>query len=346
MKPVSCMGGFCCPVRENCARYHAEDRSRVEERVCDSGITNRWIPITPEKEMPKAGHIPVELIEEMAGRPEGVSATEISVPKGYKYSTAARALSTMCERGALVSRRGPVRGSMTTRYWLSAEAAEKFEFPATMASETRDGVERLLREQHGTVREVAKRAGLSPKGAASVLYDLFHAGRIHRTEAVVGNCLPVHRFFGSTEAMEKWVSENGTLAEQQARNAVVMREARRQKLRDRYRQKNPEIARADGGKTKARAGTQQARDAAAANRISKTMEKSSKVATVKPSRLPPALQPGEPIITEQTKVTRAARPLGRYEVGTVGSSVFSANRPGVYDDEPSTWAAAAARLAA
>lgn len=298
--------------------------------------------------MPKPGHIPVELIKSMASRPEGVSGKEIAA-KGFKYSTAAVVLSKMRERGELTLRRGPVRGSMTARYWLKAETAEKFEFPATAASETRDNMERLIRQQHGTVRELSQRSGLSPKGVTAVALDLFNAGRIHRTEVAVRNCLPVLRFFGTAAEMEEWLAENGTLKEQQARNAIPMLEARRQKLRERYRKHSPEVARSTEGmakKSKSQALKQKSKDAIAANRIAKTMAKSAKVAAVKLARLPPALQPGEPIITEQTKVTRLARPLGRYEVGHVGSQVFSANRPGIYDEEPSTWAAAAARLAA
>jgi hypothetical protein len=43
---ASCMGGWNCPRRDNCARYHAEDRSIPTERLCEPGQSDAWQPLT------------------------------------------------------------------------------------------------------------------------------------------------------------------------------------------------------------------------------------------------------------------------------------------------------------
>ena len=41
---ISCMGGFCGR-RESCALYHARDRSRPAERLCEPRKTDAFEPI-------------------------------------------------------------------------------------------------------------------------------------------------------------------------------------------------------------------------------------------------------------------------------------------------------------
>lgn len=44
---TACMGGWKCPKREQCARYHSMYRREPAERLCEPGKTNMFLALKP-----------------------------------------------------------------------------------------------------------------------------------------------------------------------------------------------------------------------------------------------------------------------------------------------------------
>jgi hypothetical protein len=145
------------------------------------------------------------------------------------------------------------------------------------------------------------------------------------------------RYFLTEEDRDAWLAARAPVAKVKAQKAPSPSRVKRAEQRAARRVAKglkPLTPRVPGSNKPAQPKPKQG---AVINRITKAMPK-AKLAPVRV--LPPALQPGEPRITEQTKVEKRKRPVGRYEV-TKRLSGLSTLPPGVYLEPESGWVTAA-----
>lgn len=304
------------------------------------------------------------IIGELAERAQGVSAAELAQTCEMSRTWAFSRLHQRLKAGLLVMRNGAENGKPITRFWREQEVADRHQFPATLRDERWAAILANLAEGGSKTPELSRVIGLDVTPLAVECWKMFHRGLIFRAEDVDERGHQVYRYFRTQAEADEWSAVPGNrVQEKRALLLIEQAKARREKAaahREAIRAAKPPKA----PKPKMPAKAPNERPATTGLRAPKAPKqvrahepvqpkvKAVKLPKAKPRKagaevaVPPALQAGQPIITEQTKITRVATPLGRYEVE--GSRViggFGTLPIGHYDRPASNWAQALAEAA-
>ena len=338
----ACMGGFACPLRGICARHEYGNRFRAEERICSTGTQDQWIPIEEGMMMDKLKRGEgLNTVRPLAARPNGVNAQELALAIQHKTPACYALLRRLAAQGHLIERRGNGGGAPVLRFFTDAAAAEAYQFEPTWDERLRARIidalapcsagltMRDLTEALGMVEQTVRREAQALVDARTIakVHDLSDSGRV------------MARYFSSEELAQAWLGITGnTMAEK-----LAARETAQQEARELSRAAEREAAQAMKATSKAARAKEKAAaksdvEGARANELAAAIQ--AKKDARKLANTPPALQPGEPVITSTTKITRVAAPPGRFETRDRVVGGFATKRIGEYDRPASAWAEA------
>lgn len=342
---IACMGGFACPNRAACRRYHSENRSEPSERVCSKGTFDAWVPIAAEESSmaydmvrdPQRG----AAVKELLARAEGVTAGELAEAIACSYTAAYSVLRRWHERSELVLRKGFEGGTLVARYWTDQGQAEAYVFESPLRSDRRRDIRGHLEANGGmTPAEIAPLIGWTLKPTLAECLRMLATGEICREEDLNADGYITYRYFANRAAADAWLGQPGNRVEDKiAARGGEIRGAKLESVRERDRIRQQQKADVAGKACPKVSGRSD--EARRANEIARKMVAKKRVDGTRRAPLPPAQQPGSPVITERTKITRAITPLGRYEVAGRVIGGFGTKRIGEYDQPASTWAEAA-----
>jgi hypothetical protein len=337
----ACMGGFCCPLRGICARHEYGNRFRAEERICSTGTQDQWIPIEEGMMMDhlKRGE-GLNIVRPLAARPAGVNAQELAVEIKHKVPACYALLRRLAAQGHLIERRGNGGGAPVLRFFTDAKAAEAYEFEPTWDERLRAQIVAALApcSDGMTMRDLTQAVGKVEQTVRREAQALVDASLIAKVDDLSENGRVMARYFGSEALTLAWLSVTGnTMAEKLAAREVAVA-ANREQVRDAGRaaalamRATTQAARAEAKqKAKAEDDSERANEIAAALKAKEARRLAN---------TPPAHQPGEPVITSATKITRVPAPPGRFETRDRVIGGFATKRIGEYDRPASAWAEA------
>lgn len=337
----ACMGGFRCPLREICARHEYGNRFRAEDRICSTGTQDQWIPIQEESMMHKLKRGEgLDTVRPLAGRLIGVNAQELAFEIKHKTPACYALLRRLAAQGHLIERRGNGGGAPVLRFFTDATAAEAYQFEPTWDERLRARiVEALAPSSAGmTMRELTEALSMVEQTVRREAQTLVDASTIAKVDDLSDNGRVMSRYFASEALALAWLSVTGnSMAEKlAAREAAVA--ASREQVRDAERAASLAMrATTRAARAEAKQKAQVEGDAERANEIAAALQ--AKEAR-KLANTPPAHQPGEPVITAATKITRVPAPPGRYESRDRVIGGFATKRIGEYDRPASAWAEA------
>lgn len=274
------------------------------------------------------------IIGTLAERPQGVSSNELAAECQMDHAWAYGRLHQRMKAGMLVARRGNEAGDVITRFFMDEKAADAYPFDRPLRSHLWTRIRGLLGPQGMLTQELSELVDFPVVPVSFECLRMYDRGLVGRVRDVSPFGMSVYRYFPTQEEADAWAREPGnSVAEKRETLKATKRAGRHRRsaelpkpMRAEKIVKQPEAPQPPGVPEQPKA------------------PKARKAVTT--TVLPPALQPGQPLITEQTKITRLASPLGRYEVE--GSRViggFGTMRIGQYDRPASNWAQALAEAA-
>ncbi|SEL12801.1 hypothetical protein SAMN05216359_105296 [Roseateles sp. YR242] len=291
------------------------------------------------------------IIAPLAGRPQGVTAKELMADAAMDHERAYSCLHLRLKSGMLVCRRGTEGGGVVTRFWTDAALAEVHQFEAAPRSTLWDSIIANLGPAGLITQDLAELLKIPASPLAQDCLKMFKKGMIGRAADLSAYGRPVFRYFRTQDEADAWQRLPGNSVTEKIRlRDLATAERRRERravppkpkpIRSLKPAKLPKPPKEPAPPKAPRVVQPKAAAPAKAS-----LPKAARVREPKVIATPPALQPGQPIITEQTKITRISTPLGRYEVE--GSRViggFGSGRIGHYDRPASNWAQAVAEAA-
>lgn len=342
MTTKPCMGGFC-EQRSRCAHFNAEPSADADERLCRTPDLESFQPNEPQKAFGAEKAAIVGHAIRLGAAPGGFLAADIVV-LGCDVRSVRKFMTEMVKKGMLRTEPEAVYRGFAFRYRLT----DKTDPIAAGVMPKPTAFEKLMPHIGArgiTVAEAAEILGKVYETTRFTMANLVQRGMLlkaRRNEHAIGG--PVSRHFLTEEDRAAYLASAPLASDARPKKipaeavktvAALRKEAPPKPVRakvERVKVAKPKPER------KQRTVDEEANAYAKAMKDAKAAEAQKK----KAEALPPALRPGEPVFTEDTKREVRATPLPyRHCVEKLPEGGFSSRRIGEYTEPASRWVEAA-----